>query len=304
MDCYRESFLKSRINARLIRVPCDTYSSYKDYLCNNPEECQKFKNSFTINYSTFFRNPEIFMKFQDLILKSLNLDKEYVPNVTYDFLKLLKKEKISKASKRGGLVSQKDVMSRLGELSLYKKINNPTKSRDSLRIWSCACATGEEPYSIAMILENLKNSVPEFPKYEIIASDIDQIALSKANKGQYYEDKMKEVPDIFKENYFKQKKTYFGHEYSISKKIINQVKFIKEDITKGHEKLQKYDVIFCRNILIYINKAFREQFIKVLEDSMVYGGLLILGKTELLHNSKSAFKKIDSHHNMYLKNHK
>ena len=63
--------------------------------------------------------------------------------------------------------------------------------------------------------------------------------------------------------------------------------------------------ILCHiiNSLIYINKAFREQFIKVLEDRMVHGGLLILGKTELLHNSKSSFKKIDSHHNMYSKNH-
>ncbi|GAG91645.1 unnamed protein product, partial [marine sediment metagenome] len=186
--------------------------------------------------------------------------------------------------------------------SLYRKINGNSRSKENIKIWSCPCASGEEPYSIAIILDNLKKQIPEFPLFKIIASDIDRGAIEKANIGLYNENVMQEISKFNEENYFTKVESRFGYKYLISEDVKKYIEFIEEDITKRHKKTKKYDIIFCRYLLIYISRKERNNFLDIIEKQLNRGGLLILGKTETLFNSYNTLKLIDSRNHIYLKN--
>jgi chemotaxis methyl-accepting protein methylase len=152
-----------------------------------------------------------------------------------------------------------------------------------------------------MIFDELKHNIKNFPKYEIVASDIDDHAVNIAKKGYYGNESLKEIPEKYFHKHFTEVDDQLGTKHVLSDSIKNQVEFLVEDITKGHKKNQKYDIIFCRYLLIYINRNFRENLLKILERKLAAGGLLILGKTETLINSNSPFKLIDGRNHFYAK---
>jgi chemotaxis protein methyltransferase CheR len=331
-DYYRRNFVERRIKSRMIRINCTTLEEYYYHILSNKDEITKFIESFNINYSYFFRNWDIFEKFQNLFLDSLNIKDNAIqtdlkpnPNNSYnEKLKLsskrVKLKRISKISQNinenrkngykflkavGNASNSREIASNkcinktsyLNQTSLYKKI----RSKSQVNIWSCPCASGEEPYSIAMILDNLKNQIPYFPKYKIVASDIDADAILKAKFGEYKEDAIKEMSVYFENKYFKKQAETFFDKYTINETLKRKVEFLIEDLTKGHHKPLLYDVVFCRYLLIYISRETRAEFIKIIEEQMVEGGLLILGKTETLFKSFSRFKLVDGRDHIYIK---
>ncbi len=335
---YREAFIVRRIKARMIRVGLDSLDSYYDYiLSNKDDEVKKFIDSFNINYSYFFRNWEVFDFFQNLVLKSLNYDKRSIlsnlkpkssseRNESNDsrirnfeenrkIAEIIKNYHIKKkqsqnrfSSKNHNLcqrskkLTSDSLISFFKNTSLYQNNNSIINlSKKPINIWSCPCASGEEPYSIAMIMDNLKRQIPDFPDYKIVASDIDRKAIYGAKLGIYSDCSTKDVSNHYENKYFNKKEDYFGYKYTLNNKIKNDVEFIQEDATKGHKYSWKYDVIFCRYLLIYFNKENRDKFLKILENQLKYGGLLILGKTETIFNSKCNFKLVDSRNRIYLK---
>ncbi|MFX0008394.1 MAG: CheR family methyltransferase, partial [Candidatus Hermodarchaeota archaeon] len=171
-----------------------------------------------------------------------------------------------------------------------------------IRIWSAPCATGDEPYSIAMILDRLKKADKNFPDFEIIASDIDPAALKIAKEGVYGDYPVHETPDIYLKAYFSKEDTDFGPRFNLSEDIKSKVEFIQEDITKGHQKKGKYDIIFCRNFFIYINQFAREKLLQTIESRLYDGGLLILGGSETLPLKITNFKSINMRDRFYIKN--
>ncbi|MCK4380476.1 MAG: hypothetical protein KAW51_05000 [Candidatus Lokiarchaeota archaeon] len=176
------------------------------------------------------------------------------------------------------------------------------QSNRHLRIWSAPCATGDEPYTIAMILDQLKNKNKNFPEFEIVASDIDPTALKEATEGIYGEYPVHETPELYLKSYFTKKDTELGPKFTISEDIKKKVEFIQEDIIKGHKKNFKYDVIFCRNLFIYINQFAREKLLSIIESRLFDGGLLILGGSETLPRKNSSFKSINIRDRFYVKN--
>ncbi len=176
------------------------------------------------------------------------------------------------------------------------------QSNRPLRIWSAPCATGDEPYSIAMILDQLKNKNKNFPEFEIVASDIDPTALKEATEGIYGEYPVHETPELYLKSYFTKKDTELGPKFTISEDIKKKVEFIQEDIIKSHKKNYKYDVIFCRNLFIYINQFAREKLLSIIESRLFDGGLLILGGSETLPRKNSSFKSINIRDRFYVKN--
>jgi len=294
----------------MIRVDCQTLESYYNYLFSNEQEFRKFLDSFTINYTFFFRDWEVYNTFQNFFLTSLNCK---VPSITSkikpdpsqlaqfrtnsNYLKNLKK-KLLKSSTDSNY-------SYLPMTSLYQKINKPRSLKNKIKIWSCPCASGEEPYTIAMILENLSQQIANFPKYDIVASDIDNDAILKALTGIYRETAMKEITNFYKTKYFtKIQQRYKSFEYLLSEKLKQHIEFINEDVTKGHKKSNFYDIIFCRYLLIYFNRQNRDSFIRIINKHLNYGGLLILGKTETLYNYDNKYsdlKLIDLRNQIYLK---
>lgn len=191
--------------------------------------------------------------------------------------------------------------------TIFKNFENLIKlyanhTNRPLRIWSAPCATGDEPYSIAMILDQLKKNNKDFPNFEIVASDIDPAALEVAKEGIYGEYSIHETPEIYLKNYFLKKETNLGPKFILSKEIKDKVELIQEDIIKGHQKTGKYDVVFCRNFFIYINQFAREKLLHMLESRLYDGGLLILGGSESIHPKNSVFVPINVRDRFYVKN--
>jgi len=275
-ECYRRSFIEKRVKSRLTQIRLNSDQEYYDYIKANPSEINKFLNDFTVNYTYFFRNIEIFQKIEELFT-------------------LTKKGRSHLTTKENQYLSK---------LSIYKKIQrslNSVNKLGKLRIWSCACASGEEPYSLVMMLNQLKNKIDNFPDYEIIASDIDNKAIKAAEGGIFNEFSLRELTSQDKDEYFEKINRNQVDEYKIKEDIRKSVEFVEEDVTKGHVKNQKYDIIFCRYLLIYINKSYYDKLIKVLEDHMAKGGLLILGKTESISKRKSSFQLLDGNTQIYIK---
>ena len=185
-------------------------------------------------------------------------------------------------------------------INLY--VNNNNHNNKPIRIWSAPCATGDEPYTIAMILDRLKKDNKNLPNFEIVASDIDPRALKVAQDATYGDYSVHDTPEFYLKTYFSKKDTELGPKFILSRDIKNKVEFIQEDIIKGHQKNLKYDIIFCRNFFIYINQFAREKLLRILESRLYDGGLLILGGSETLPHKNSSFESINMRDRFYIKN--
>ncbi len=318
---YRRNFIEKRLKLRMIRLEYKELESYYKHLISNKDEIEKFMESFNINYTHFFRNWEVFEQFQNIFIQSLNHQIQYINSkLKPDPSKIIsKKKEIKKNEKTSREILRKNNSSYYGitqnsiknenlkkflkHTSIYRKIeaNKYSHNINPILIWSCPCASGEEPYSIAMILDNLKIQIKNFPEFKIVASDIDMSAINKAKIGIFYDNSTKEISNFYELKYFKKKKIPYGNEYELNEKIKNSVEFIREDITKAHKKSWQYDIIFCRYLMIYLNKEKRDDFIKVIEKKLAWGGLLFLGKTETLLNVSCNLKLVDSKNHIYLK---
>ena len=168
-------------------------------------------------------------------------------------------------------------------------------------IWSCGCATGEEPYSIAILLDQLKKGYLKFLDYKIIASDIDKNAIEHAKKGLYDEYALHKTPKEYKEIYFSKHDTPTGSKYLISNEIKEKVEFYNEDLIKTNNKVNKFNVIFCRNLFLYINTESRTKLMRILEKNLKPDGFLFLGKTESLMSIKHNFKLVDVSNRIFIR---
>lgn len=147
----------------------------------------------------------------------------------------------------------------------------------SLKIWSAACSIGAEPYSIAIILDRLSPGV----RHNIIATDIDNTILERAKNGQYSYSEIKNVKKENLDKYFK----VFGDKYVIDSKIKSMVTFKKHDlILENYEK--DFDLIVCRNVVIYFNQDVKNEIYRKFSASLKQGGLLFVGATESIYNYK------------------
>ena len=198
-EYYNKPFIEKRIKARMMRVKCDDPEDYLKEISSKEDEVKKFVDGFTINYTFFFRDYNIFETFQDVMLQGLNFSKKDVEcNIKPDPSKLSKFRTNVNATKN--LMKNRytkpdtyymDLFVFLNRLAFYKKLKLAPSEKNCINIWSCPCATGEEPYSIAMIMDNLKSQINRFPRYKIVASDIAHESIAKAKNGIFTDDSMK-----------------------------------------------------------------------------------------------------------------
>ena len=153
----------------------------------------------------------------------------------------------------------------------------PNLGNNDVRIWSAACSSGEEPYSLAIVtMERLMNYHQR--KVELFASDIDYDILKKASEGIYNSYALRFVkPDMLKK-YFK----------PLSDDYYQIKPGLREKVKLGHHNLQipfpkgKVDIIFCRNVLIYFDNISKEKVFNNLAGSLKPGGYLFLGESEIV----------------------
>ncbi|HEB33341.1 MAG TPA: protein-glutamate O-methyltransferase CheR [Spirochaetes bacterium] len=169
-----------------------------------------------------------------------------------------------------------------------KKINFHTSP--GLRIWSAGCSSGQEPYSVAMtLMEWLENETTcSIDRISILATDISEKILEKAEKGIYTENELqKGLPHNMKEKYFRKNDTC----WLVDDKLRNIIKFQILNLAKPFScKLDNFDIILCRNVIIYFSAEFKRKIIDQISDLLNPGGVLILGASENLYNISSDFE--------------
>ena len=166
---------------------------------------------------------------------------------------------------------------------------------DSIRIWCVGCATGEEPYSIGILIHELLGF--EITRYhlQIFASDIDDRALNFARKGIYSEDSLKQMdPNIIRKYFTRKDQTH----YELSKVIRQYVLFTRHDISTD-PPFVKLDAVVCRNLLIYFNNELQKRALQIFHYALLPKGLLFLGKSESVSVVPSLYEKSGNYNFFY-----
>jgi chemotaxis protein methyltransferase CheR len=151
-----------------------------------------------------------------------------------------------------------------------------------LKIWSAGCSTGEEPYTIAMLMSEI---LPPPWKYEIVASDISLKCLMTAKEGFYPENRISGIPDNYLAKYFD--KVEGG--YKIHVDIMSKIRFDYHNL-KNDSGLRNLDVVFCRNVIIYFDEAAQTAVINRFWDSMAAKSFLFIGHSESLFGMNTKFE--------------
>lgn len=145
------------------------------------------------------------------------------------------------------------------------------RASPSPRFWSAACSTGEEPYSLALLILKQGKSLPG----SILASDIDEAALHRAKEGVYEEKALRVIDERLISRYF----TKEGDRYRIGEKAREMVRFRKHDLLTDPYP-SGFDFIICRNVMIYFTEEAKEGIIEKFSRSLKQGGFLFVGSTE------------------------
>lgn len=159
-----------------------------------------------------------------------------------------------------------------------KKAKNDTK----LRIWSAGCSTGEEPYTIAMILKEILH--PPY-SFEIVASDISLKSLMVGKQGFYSDARIAGIPDNYLAKYF----TKVAGGFQVKDEIMKTIRFDYHNL-KNDSGLRNLDVVFCRNVLIYFDEAAQMATVNRFYDSLAAKAYLFIGHSESLFGMNTKFE--------------
>jgi chemotaxis protein methyltransferase CheR len=166
-----------------------------------------------------------------------------------------------------------------------KAYNNRT-----LRIWSAACSSGEEPYSFAMLyLEHLKPRYPDL-RIEIVGTDINTAVLDMAQKGEYNQYAIRSTPKLYLNKYFDQSNGVYRLKQEVKQLV--RFEYINLIDREKMRRMMHFDFIFCANVLIYFDEKAKIQVVGDLFNSLNRGGYLFIGFSEMLHRISTAFKLV------------
>ena len=141
----------------------------------------------------------------------------------------------------------------------------------NLKIWSAACSTGDEPYSLVMCLSKF---IP-LNQIRITATDLDKQVMAQAKVGLYNEKSIAGVPAEYKKKFF----TQVGSSYQISEDVKKCVTFQQHNLLKD-KYFENYHLIVCRNVVIYFTEEAKAEIYQKFSNSLVKGGMLFIGSTE------------------------
>lgn len=147
----------------------------------------------------------------------------------------------------------------------------------NLKVWSAACSTGDEPYSLVMALSR---HIP-LNQIKIYATDLDKQVIAKAKVGLYGEKSVASVPEDLKSKYF----TKVGPSYQISEEIKKRVEFKEHNLLRDTYPTD-YHLIVCRNVLIYFTEEAKDEIFRKFQKSLANGGILFIGSTEQIINHR------------------
>ncbi|GAV22583.1 CheR family methyltransferase [Carboxydothermus pertinax] len=157
---------------------------------------------------------------------------------------------------------------------LYEKYLPELRGKTSIKIWSAGCSTGAEPYSVAIFLEELG-----LKNYKLDATDLDENILKAAREGKFGQDALKNVPEPWRIKYFDK----IGDQYQVKLNLRRKVNFKQQNLLKDSFD-HDYNVILCRNVIIYFTREAQDNLYRKFSDSLVAKGILFIGGSEVIFN--------------------
>jgi len=182
------------------------------------------------------------------------------------------------------------------EVLLPRYLKDRASSR-RLRIWCAAASTGQEPYSLAMLLSEASSRMPGW-QIEIVASDISTEVLEKARIGLYNQFEVQRgLPVRLMVKYF----TQVGDQWQIAPQIRSMVDFRQVNLIQDFSRLGQFDIIYCRNVLIYFDAPTKADVFKRLAKALSADGALVLGASETVLGISDAFVLDPAYRGLYAK---
>ncbi|MBI5804921.1 protein-glutamate O-methyltransferase CheR [candidate division TA06 bacterium] len=157
----------------------------------------------------------------------------------------------------------------------------PKLDREKVRIWSAGCSSGEEPYSIAI---TLMEALPDIEKTDvrILATDISERMIAKAREGLYEQETLKTLPPQLCHKYFRILPSSQSRRYQTIDRVQSLVSFAMLNLMEEWPMAGPFDVIFCRNVMIYFDKPTQERLVRRFWPLLKEGGYLMVGHSESL----------------------
>lgn len=175
--------------------------------------------------------------------------------------------------------------------ALRDHLQEMVKSRgaeDVIRIWVAGCATGEEAYSVAMLMSDIVSGRENSPEFLIFATDLDSAAVNFARNGAYPDTSIDHLPDQVLERFFDRN----GKAYQVKKFLRQNMVFAVQNVIED-PPFSRMDLICCRNLLIYLTRPIQRRALEVFHYALKSGGLLFLGKSESIELHKELFSDQD-----------
>ncbi|GAK46473.1 CheR methyltransferase, SAM binding domain protein [Tepidicaulis marinus] len=164
------------------------------------------------------------------------------------------------------------------------------------RIWCAAASTGQEPYSLAMQMKEMGHKLANW-RQEIIGTDLSADVLRRAKLGKYTQFEVQRgLPIQLLVKYFKQ----IGHDWEISPDIRSMVQYRKLNLLEEFSALGQFDVVFCRNVLIYFDQQTKAQVLERIAKQLAPDGFLVLGAAETVIGITKAFKPLKGCRGLYV----
>ena len=249
---YRHATVVRKTALRLEKTGCSTYDQYLAYLTQHPDELDELIDELTIKVSNFFRNPVVFEVLHDIVLP--------------------------------------EIAARFGYL----------------KVWSLGCAKGEEPYSIAILVHDLMKKAGLKANLSLLGTDLCDGAVEKAAQGLYRESDLAETKKRYVDTYFRRVSPSPSSGTRSHAGLQNEAAFLKEDryllideiramtqfecadvlsALKSPHAPPEFNLILCRNLMIYMNKSLQQEVLSQIADLLPLGGYLVIGQSETILDS-------------------
>ena len=180
------------------------------------------------------------------------------------------------------------------EREIVPELFKDKSSTDEVRVWVAACSTGEEAYSLAMLLADHADEMAHPPPYQVFASDIDNNALAQARSGTYPAAILTDVTPSRLRRHF----TKDDDSYNIRKGIRDRILFASHNVLRD-PPFSRLDMVSCRNLLIYLNREVQAQVLEMFHFALKPGGYLFLGSSESAESVTDFFVQVDKKNRIY-----
>ena len=248
---YRKNMLMRRVLRRMGICQLEQMPAYLDHLRNHPNEVTALYKDLLIGVTDFFRDPEAFEVLQQRVIPELaGQDTDASSTPTDDFDRLL--------------------------------------TRRQIRVWVPGCATGEEAYTIAMLLIEYFASRKKPAEIQVFATDIDERSLETARQGIYSESS---VADISPERLLRFFSKVDPHHWKVNKQLRDTVTIAPQNLISD-APFSRLDLISCRNLLIYLEPEVQAKVIRLFHFALVDGGCLLLGPSESIGQEGNLFESV------------